>query len=443
MTSFPQLLMNRELGLPGAQQRIVQAMELMTARNLASDSYYSETINLPQSSCHKIFRCRDLMAVLSMNKTGQKVYSLALWSLITRCKLWDIELDSNYIDSDPGECLLNEYGMVLINSKSMKGKIIVLDGKLRGVLPKLNWYSIVPIGNRILGCWAEGHNPNDGKPCWRPENSNHFFGEWDEKGKSLNRYLLDHTRGRSTHQYACNKGFWVRLSGSQEANLTSIIEVVDRVTGTMKTFELPLIPDQEQFSSACIVQNRLFYGKNAIRPWGEYNIKAAYEPTICIYDLVKGVILEEFPTGAEKGEPKYLVASQSYAAWLEYRGSNIDRVKYLNVLDKTVKDATVVPYCVDNFKVVLNIAGAILSVTYAEGYCNTGWAVWRRKVIDMSTGELKCDVGYKRYSWRECSNSNGTMLITDCFRNQSRIYMESFANGGLSGNESSFRGKLT
>ncbi|MEM1282753.1 MAG: hypothetical protein AAGG81_04290 [Chlamydiota bacterium] len=410
----------------------------MTSRNLASDCYYSETINLPQSSSHRTFRCRDLIAVLSMNKTGLKVESLALWSLTTRCKLWDMEIAPNYTGSIPGDCLLSEYGMVLINSKSMKDKIIVLDGKLTGVLPNLNWYSIVPIGNRILGCWAERHNPNDREPCWLPENSNYFFGEWDQKGKSLSRYLLDHTRGRWTYQYACNEGFWVRMSGSKEANLASIIEVVDRVTETMKTFELPLNQDEEKFTSACIVQNRLFYGKNAMRPWSKYAIKVHYEPTICICDLVKGTILGEFSTGADKGEPKYLVATQNYAAWLEYEGSN-DRVKYLDVLGKKVKDATFVPYCVGHSQVVLNIVGALLSVTYPHRSWGTGCARWRRKVIDMKTGELKCDVKYKRCPWGECSISNGNVVITDNFSGQSRIYIESFTSEGPSDNESSFR----
>ena len=320
MMSFPALLMNRELGLPRAQLKIEEALDQITANHLARDCFHSETIELPQSSYHRTFRCQNLVAVLSMNKTGQKVQSLALWSLITKCKLWKLETIQDYTESNPGSCILSEYGMVLIDVPSTKCKIIVLDGKQSGVLPKLNWYSIVPLGMRILGCWAERHNPNDREPCWLPENTNHFFGEYDQEGKYLNRYQLDHTRGRWTHAYACDENFWVRLSGSDKTDLTSIIEVVDRVIGKMKTFELPLNPDEEKFSSACIVQNRLVYGKNAIRPWSEYNIKVNYEPKICIFDLVKGAIIEEFPTGAEKGEPQKLVATQHYAAWLEYRG---------------------------------------------------------------------------------------------------------------------------
>ncbi|MBX9744309.1 MAG: hypothetical protein K2X08_03760 [Chlamydiales bacterium] len=421
--------------------KIEEALDQITTNHLAKDCFHFQIIELPQSSYHRIFRCQNLVAVLSMNKTGQKVQSLALWSLITKCKLWDLEIIQDYTESNPGSCILSEYGMVLIDVPSTKCKIIALDGKQSGVLPKLQWHSIVPLGMRILGCWAERHNPNDQEPCWLPENTNHFFGEYDQEGKSLNRYQLDHTRGRWTYTYACNENFWVRLSGSDKPDLASIIEVVDRVIGKMKTFELPFKSDEEKFSSACIVQNRLLYGKNAIRPWSKYHIKVKYEPTIYIFDLVKGTIIEEFPTGAEKGEPKNLVATQYYAAWLEYRGGSDDRVKYLDILNKTIKDGTTVSYCVDSPQVILNIVGTILSVTYAEGDWNTGWARWRRKIIDMTNGELKCDARYKRFPWGECSIANGNMLITDYFSNPSRIYIESFINEGISSKESNFRDK--
>lgn len=430
--SFPTLLMNRELGQPKAQLKIMEAIDQKMATNLVRDCFDFATIELSQSSHHYTFRCRDFVAVLSINKTGQKARRVALWSLCTRGKLWDVEITQNYEGSSIGSCIMSECGMILVDSPTMGCKIIVLDGKLSGELPKLNWYSILPMGQRILSCWAEHHNPDNQRAGRLPENSSHFFGEWDYEGKSLSRYQLDYIRGGWTHAYACNENFWVRLSGSNQADLGSLIEVFDRVIGTMKKFELPLNSEEEKFSSACIVQNRLFYGKNLIRPLGQYNMKVICEPTIYIYDLVRGAILEEFPTGDEAGEPIQLVANQYYAAWLVNRGSNNDCVQYLDILKKTIKKATSAPYCANCPKVVLDILGTVLSVTYAEGYWHTGSSRWRRQVIDMTNGELKCDVRYKRFPWGECSISNGNMLITDYFSTPSRMYVESFVGQGLS-----------
>ena len=87
----------------------------------------------------------------------------------------------------------------------------------------------------------------------------------------------------------------------------------------------------------------------------------------------------------------------------------------------------------------LNIVGTILSVTYAEGSWNEGSAHWRRKVIDMTNGELKCNIKYKRFPWGECSIENGNMLIADFFSNHPRMYVESFIGEEISNKESNFR----
>ncbi len=396
---FPRLLAERELGLSGAQSKIMLAMDQITADNLAKDHFRTETVILPSGRRYSISRNGDFAVISAFDG---KVHSIALWSLITVRKMWDFELDRKY-DMHLAEFTFSECGMVLMSWRGSTTSIIVLDGKQTGVLllPEIN--RILPIGNRILGTWYEKLDPNDDRDL--PEKSHCFFGEWDQTGSSLSRHQLDHTRGRLTSIATWNETFWVRLSASEKAPLASIIEVVNRITGMMKTFELPLTQEEEQFSSPCIIQNRLFYGKYVIRR-SEYEFPVPVEPTICIYDLIEGRILEQFPAGAEKGTPKHIVANQNYVAWLDHGPCDICTVKYLDLLNKSVKTATSVSVSMGRNTVDLSIVGTILTVIFKFN------SQWHRQVIDMSDGQLKCAVIYKKENPSECSLFNGNMLIT-------------------------------
>lgn len=431
--SLPQLLMNRELRMPLAEFKVEGALDQITANHLAKDCFRRETLELAQSFYHRIFRCQDLVAVLSMEKTGQRVQRLALWSLITKCKLWDIEITQNYQDSHPGRCKLSKCGMVLIEVPSTNDRIIVFDGQQSGVLPPLTWYSLNPIGKRILGCWFEIHDPNN--PMWDSDNSDLFFGEWDQKGRLLYRYQLDYTKERRWyHTNVYDENFWVRLVVSQRTDLESIIEVFDRVLGEMKTFQLPLnqgIVPVASVSRVCIFQNQFFFPKESESGNGKL--------TICIFDLIKGAIIDEFPIGEEAIKLGELVVTQHYAAWLEYREGGDNCVAYLDISNRTIKHATDVPFCLDNSRFVLNIVGTILSVIYAENNWDRGSPRWHRKVIDMTNGELKCDVRYQRYIGGDCSLENGTLLLTDILSNQPRMYTESFIGDGPTSETSTFR----
>lgn len=445
MISQIQFLLTQGQTWPATPLKSPTATDQLTMDNMANDRCASETISLPLGSCHRIFRGGDFAAVLSKCSL---IRHIALWSLITKQKVWELEIPSNGDgELHPGSCLLNACGMAIVDTGcsfgSFKSKVIVLNGEHTGMLPAHHWRSIASVGMRILCSWAERHNPDDQEPCWLPENTNNYFGEWDHKGTLLSRYQLDFTRGRWNSLAACSEHYWVRLVGSKKADLPSIIEVVDRLGATMRTFELPLIPEEIRFSSACIVKNTLVYRKNVIRQHEEYGFDVWHDPTICIYDLVKGTMTGEFPTGTDMGTPKWLVANEHYAAWLEYQGGDKDEVKYLDFTNQTIKVATIVPHCIcSNDTGGLNIHENILSVTYGEGSWlgMYGTSFWRRKVIDLTNGELKSSVRYQRMPWGECSVSNGIMLITDMFSSRgSALHIESFVGKDLSKGESSFR----
>jgi len=412
--------MNRELGFSQAGPKMQKALGQKTANHLINDSYHSEIIELPKNSYHRITRCQDLAAILSIDKSDRKIQRLALYSLITKSKLWELEVLQAHEADHLSNFILSAQGLVLVAVPSTKQTRIIWNGKQSGMLPETDWKWIMPIGMRILGCFAEKkHNI-----------TNHFYSEWDQEGNRLSSYKLDYTQGRWTHTCVCDENFWVRLSGSKQADLASIIEIVDRTLGKIRTFALPLNADEERFSSAHIVQNQLFYSKSSIRS------KEFYNPTVCIFDLLKGATVEEFPTGAEMGELKNLSATEDYAAWLEYRGNKDDRVRYLNVLNKTIQDVTNVPYCLDNPNVNLDITGTALSITYAGVSWNYGGARWHRKVIDMTNGQLKSEVNYKRLPAGLCSIVNGNLLITEQFSDAPQMHIESFFGEGA---KSSFR----
>jgi hypothetical protein len=79
-------LTNRQYGLPHAQKRLQEACDGRTA-DLAKDIFSPATFELPINHEHKVLRSGDWAAVLSENPL---ICRLALWSLLTRRKVWDI-----------------------------------------------------------------------------------------------------------------------------------------------------------------------------------------------------------------------------------------------------------------------------------------------------------------------------------------------------------------
>lgn len=416
--SFPQLL--REFGMPRMQSKIAEVIEQKISTNLAEDRFYSEAIEIPELTARRplrAFRNGDFVALLSLVENVQK---LALWFLVTRCKLWEIEIDPDYY-----RFYLSPRGMILISSGS--GSNIIVDGKISGTIPKLQWRSINAIGLNILGCWAERVDiPGDELRIVVS------LGEWDHLGNLLRRNTLKLVSPGSHFIYAFDENYCVVLSGRTQVNQISNIVVVDRIVGTMKTFMMPSNSCKEKFTDACIVQNRLFYIKNVIRentPWARI---------ICIFNLVDGTIIGEFPTG-QTGALQNLVANQNYAAWVDFQGIT-NTVTYLDISTKTIIKSAFIHYR-SEMNVDLKMFGSILSITYST----RNWSAthqcmlecWRRKVVDMKNGELKRDISYKNGG--EFSFSNGNIFMIDYFSSPPRMYIESFLSSGPSKEGSSLR----
>jgi hypothetical protein len=413
MTSFPQLLTNRELGLPESQPEIEQALEGRIANNMIYNRFNSAIIQLQKNSY--ISRCQDFVAVLALdipNSTAdQIIYRLALWSLSARSKLWDMEISTNR------ECSaeVSKSGMVLLDLGPDR-KIIALNGKQTGLLSGLDRLKIVLIENRIIGYRTEKIDDRE----------THYFGEWDHEGKELTRYEMNYIPGRSPEVQTCNEAFWVCLSCSDQPNLASTVEVVDRVARIVNSFRLPIIPKEqgENFTSAHIFENLLFYGKNlTVR---NSNI---YQSVFGICNLITGVI-KEFPNNyGDYEQIKHLTANRMYAAWLEYRGTAKDQVAYMNLSNHTIVKAITIPansrFHLLGGGVHLRLFGSVLSIIHPDD------SFWRRKVIDLTTGQLKYDVRYKIPSWKPCSFDNGIMSITDQSKNSEYLYVENFLDKGF------------
>lgn len=416
MTAFPHLLMKRELGLPSSQSKIKQTMGWNRANNIATNmaNYRCQTmrIELPQNEHHRFSRSQDLVAILSCGKSDT-VCSLALLSLSAQGVLWDEEIYRNYgfrgQHLNPklqGILSLSERGMVLFDG------MIVVEGKVKNLLPDKAWRKVIPVADRLIGCWEEMEKRVLGDS--KEPKQNVYVGEWNQEGKLLNSFLLDNTEGRSNEAFAYDENFFVRLVGSSKAHLPSLIEVIDRKLGTQKAIELPLNQDQESFSSACIVKNQLVCGKNVIR---DKNKK--YEPTIALIHLVTGKFIGEFSSGAKRGEVTGLVASERYIAWLEEGGRDGDQVKFLDILANKVMEATTI----SGSKFSLNIEERALTVIYYDDEKDR--MCWRRKVVDMTNGSLLSDFSYLGHLYANCSLANGQFLLAHGI-NGPEMYIERF-----------------
>lgn len=382
-------------------------------KNLLEDRFKRKMIHFPKGSL--VFRHKEFVAVLNSFEM-----EFSLFSLVSRRFFWKMGLPDNFEFERFGNCRLSDSGMSIMDSSS-GDKMIVHEGKKTGMLTKRNWHSLIPIGDQIVGSYMERSQ----------ENTFYYYGEWDKTGQHLTHYALDHSMERFyfPHSHASNEKFWVRIFTGGK-NFSPMIEIVNRVAKTFKTVTLPKSEDKQAIPSACIVGNHLIFGKNSIRPWGEHHIEVHYDPHICCFDLENEKMIGTYPTGANKGMPKFLVSTGIYAAWLEYRGSESDSVKCLDMTTGTIIIATQVPYCVDDPHVDLNIQGTILTVCYAEGYINgpKECVLWKREVIDLTTGELKKRVRYQRHAYGKCSLFNGLLAVTRANYDHSPcIYVEDFS----------------
>jgi|GEM_PF-3899564 len=436
MTSFPQLLAHRELNLPSSRRDIARALQQKTKDHLILDLFHSKIIQLQPNFSHRFFINHDFVAILSLSLAQQKVQKLALWSLSSGGKLWDIEISPHYESSISSKCILSESGMVLVTLFSPLRTVIVMDGKKTGELPDLDWIECIPIGKSILGCWVENQHQDDQK--W-------FFDEYNHEGILLSRYCLDCVRDKTS--FVCSENFWVCLSSDTNANLASVITIIDRDTKTIRTLTPPQNPQKERFPSACIFQNQLFYAKNEMSTLCNFNGVASIEtycnPTICIYDLVLKRVIKEYTTDGS-GIIKQMIAKEHFLVWIEIPFFRDPVVKFINLLDVEPLEDTRMWYVelpqADPKSVLIKLFSTILSITYTQPNQNNRISHMGRIVMDLTTQEIKQQINYEGPFHSRCGVSNESMLIMNSSSTLGpQMYIENFTFEGPKRGTSSFR----
>jgi hypothetical protein len=426
---IPLLLNQRQYGLPLAQKRLQEAYDDKTA-DLARDIFSHTTIELPRGFEYTFLRNGDLVAVISTSQARPKVQRLALWSLLKRCKVSDIEIarSPNLMYTD--KCEISSSGMVLISPIPGIGELYKLVFQ--------DWITVLTHnkrdshhlnGRRVFISWTE-------EPGIEPVS---LFGEFDySDGRCIwYKRLSDPIQQRNDHVYAHSEEYWVRLSGSKKSHFPSLIEVVDIKQRSPKAFELPLNNNKIAFTCGCIVQNLLFYGKYETPT--NSNSQIVIKPTLGIFDLDQGVVVAEYPT---KGNaPKKIMANEHFVAWSEYREINIVVIKYLNLNTKKIATATISLPMSYHINLDLNLSGSLLTFSYPTGGLTLGQplAHWHREVINLTTGVKIQDVKYKRHSHGTCSYNNGIFFLADTHNVQTKMYIESFIQDDNIQEKSEFR----
>lgn len=272
----------------------------------------------------------------------------------------------------------------------------------------------------VLCTWLESRRSESSSTFWfLPGQSNSCFGELDPKTNQLSRVLIDHTKGRWNHRIVCDTNYWVRLTGSASSSAPSLLEVFYRSSKLFKALPLDQSSSETEFSSACIDQDQLIYGKNIVQRNEEGDKVLSLLPSLLFLDLPQCN-----PTGsigcAEMGQVKFLAANSIYVAWLLFQGESQNRVQYLDRRVNDVIDSEFIPYCKDNPEVNLDITGSCLSVIYAENSSTQ----WCRLAIDLRENQLKQKVIYTTSPFEKCSIYNGQLLTT----HNNGIYIESFTD---------------
>lgn len=402
--------------------------EKQTAERIMQGVFSEATINFP-SAINRAYRTRNYVAVLGTHSSGARIAKLSLWNIITKSKLWEIELQNND-QSSFGNCHVSDTGMVIVETRldnppeydlnKSPGKLIGSHGERYADLHKLHWTSYIPVGEMVLCTWLESRRSERSSTFWfLPGQSNCCFGEFDPKTNQLSRVLIDHTKGRWNHRIVCDTNYWVRLTGSASSSAPSLLEVFYRSSKLFKALPLDQSSNESEFSSACIVQDQLIYGKNIVQRNEEGDKVLSLLPSLLFLDLTQCN-----PTGSigcsEMGQVKFLAANSIYVAWLLFEGESQNRVQYLDRRVNDVIDSEFIPYCKDHPEVSLDITGSCLSVIYAE----ESTTQWCRLAIDLRENQLKQKVIYTTSPYEKCSIYNGQLLTT----HNNGIYIESFTD---------------
>lgn len=434
MIPIPKLLHHRELGLPGTHSQLEQFLKAKTLENIFKDNFSSELLELSNDWVYRISVSHNFIAILSTNKSRQAERILSLWSLIQKQILWDFDVEQSCPGFDADDSDVSDTGMVLVKTEKNNRKIVVIDGKLAGELPLLNWHSIIPLGNRILTYWSETHHREELDSNFMRQPADYFFEEWSPAGISRLQCPLQPKEIAWTVHVTCNQLYWVRLASKVVETECSLIEVVDRVSGVLRTIQLPFIQDMETFTCAYLSKNRLFFAKNNIHITEDSRLKINQCPTIYVYDLFANQLLGEFSTGENVGFPQKIVGNDNFVVWWE--NNNV------KCLDQSQETITPIARCVSATstpKIVLNLFENALMILFTEQFEDALEGTWNRKVIDLTNRIITADITYTKNSWGSCFLLTERMLLTDLYTGQPGMYVEDYENAHLSKRQLSFR----
>ncbi len=418
------LIRDRQYGLPLPQKRLQEAYEGKTA-DLAKDIFSHATIELPRGFDYTFLRNGDLVAVISTSQARPKMQRLALWSLLKRREVWNIAQLPHSIKSK--KCKLSSSGIILLSpsTKTSDPYLLVCNRQVTE-LPLHKWESLHLIGTRIFSSWSQKHPEHLGLVT--------FFGELncDTGLFKWAKSCLHPIQGEAYPVYAYNDEFWVRLSVTNRPR----IEVMNLTNRSFCVTEFPVNEstefsvDELAFCSACIVQNLLIYGTNHLSGLCELT-----KPSINIFDLVKGVVIAEYPTNGKATLPKNLTANEHFVVWSEYLNAEEAEVKCLNLSTQKIWVVTTIDQLLRNFTMDLHLSGSLLIVSFYQReqiFENR----WHREVINLATGIKIQNVQYDRYMSTTCSFDKGIFFLADTFN---VMYIESFIQDFNTQEESPFR----
>lgn len=382
----------RRCGLPQAQKHLEEALELRTIDHIARDVFHSSTLNLTPDTVHWILRNGDWVATISINPPEAKVQRLALWSLITQMKVWEIELPPQSIQYEM--CALSSTGMVMISpyQDTDQSYLLIKNATLTGTLPHFHWGSLQLEGDRVLSTWSLTGTIAP------------YFGEWNRAGKLISHSSLDHHPDRPSRSYTHNDVYWVRLSNSINAKLPPLIEVFNRRWKSLNKYELSTSKDKYTFSSICIVKDRLFYAKKPLRLVEKLHPQF---PGIGIFDLVNGIVIKEIVIEDINATLFNLTANADYVAWSEKTVTH-QKIQYYHLgFHQTISTGTELP---PNAEAKLQLSGSLLTIIYAESH---PIKCWHREVHNMEECQKVQEVRYQRTPESICSFDRGNLLLTD------------------------------
>lgn len=263
------------------------------------------------------------------------------------------------------------------------------------------------------------------------------FLEWDIQGNLVRSITMSNLMNSWGSNFASDKRYILVTAenkGRAEQLPVFLFDTENNTAHELHTNQPDLDAAKLNIDSILLTDKHLIIGSHLKQRTPKYSFDVACEPTVRVIDRTTGHLTGTFRPdlyeGESNGEIRYLAGNTHFIVFLNYLGCSTGDYLYCIDLEKqTIRKIKLIPECVDERILEINLDHSILTLTFPKGYWNYGNATAERCVIDLNKQmevQKEKGVNYKRYPWYSPFFASNTMVVPDGISNRGCLYFEKY-----------------